>query len=43
VKRILAGVPVDTAVSRDALADPGGFDEFLVVAREALGVDDPPD
>jgi acetoacetyl-CoA synthetase len=43
VKRILAGVPVETAVSRDALADPGGFDEFLVVAREALGVDEPPD
>ncbi len=33
VKRILAGADVDTSVSRDALADPAGFDSFLVVAR----------
>ncbi len=37
VKRILAGADVDTAVSRDALADPAGFDAFLEVARSALG------
>jgi acetoacetyl-CoA synthetase len=36
VKRILAGAPVDTAVSRDALADPAGFDQFVQVARDAL-------
>ncbi len=36
VKRILAGADVDTAVSRDALADPEGFDAFLEVARDAL-------
>ncbi|MEO5831973.1 MAG: acetoacetate--CoA ligase [Nakamurella sp.] len=33
VKRILAGADVDTAVSRDALADPAGFDAFLAIAR----------
>ena len=38
VKRILAGMPVEVAVSRDALADPAGFDAFLVIAREALGI-----
>ncbi len=37
VKRILAGADVETAVSRDALADPAGFDAFLEVARSALG------
>jgi acetoacetyl-CoA synthetase len=36
IKRILAGTPVDQAVSRDALADPDGFDHFLRVAREVL-------
>ena len=36
VKRILAGAPVETAVSRDALADPAAFDGFLQVAGEAL-------
>ncbi len=36
VKRILAGAAVDTAVSRDALADPAGFDAFLDAARSAL-------
>ncbi len=39
VKRILAGVAVDAAVSRDALADPEGFDAFLDAARQALGLD----
>src|SRR6185312_11416275 len=38
VKRILAGASVDLAVSRDALADPAGFDAFLARAREALGI-----
>ena len=38
VKRILAGVAVDVAVSRDALADPDGFEEFLDAARRALGL-----
>ncbi|MGS0683707.1 acetoacetate--CoA ligase [Nakamurella sp. GG22] len=37
VKRILAGADVESAVSRDALADPDGFDAFLDVARAALG------
>jgi acetoacetyl-CoA synthetase len=37
VKRILAGADVETAVSRDALADPAGFDAFLETARGALG------
>ena len=36
VKRILAGADVESAVSRDALADPAGFDAFLDVARSAL-------
>ncbi len=36
VKRILAGADVETAVSRDALADPAGFDAFLEVARSAV-------
>jgi acetoacetyl-CoA synthetase len=35
VKRILAGVPVDRAISRDALADPAGFDAFLEAAAAA--------
>ena len=33
VKRILAGAP-DAAISRDALADPAGFDAFLQVVRQ---------
>lgn len=37
VKRILAGSPVEEAVSRDALADPAGFDAFVQSARDALG------
>ncbi|HEY4991765.1 MAG TPA: hypothetical protein VII33_06735, partial [Nakamurella sp.] len=36
VKRILAGADVESAVSRDALADPDGFDGFLTAARDAL-------
>ena len=35
VKRILGGMAVDAAVSRDALADPAGFDEFIRVAQES--------
>ena len=34
VKRILAGVAPDAAISRDALADPAGFDTFLQVVRQ---------
>ncbi|WP_111766778.1 acetoacetate--CoA ligase [Nakamurella deserti] len=37
VKRILAGADVAGAVSRDALADPAGFDAFLAAARQAHG------
>jgi len=37
VKRILAGSPIDEAVSRDALADPPGFDAFVQSARNAVG------
>ena len=36
VKRILGGASVESAVSRDSLADPAGFDAFLQAAREAL-------
>jgi acetoacetyl-CoA synthetase len=36
VKRILGGAPVESAVSRDSLADPAGFDAFLQAARDAL-------
>ena len=36
VKRILGGTPVEHAVSRDALTDPTGFDQFIQVARDAL-------
>jgi acetoacetyl-CoA synthetase len=35
VKRILGGTAVDKAVSRDALADPEGFDAFLRAASAA--------
>jgi acetoacetyl-CoA synthetase len=35
VKRILSGMPVDRAISRDALADPAGFDAFLEAATAA--------
>ena len=36
VKRILAGTPPSQAISRDALADPDGFDAFLQLARGAV-------
>jgi acetoacetyl-CoA synthetase len=36
VKRILGGMAVDAAVSRDALADPDEFDEFLRVAAGSV-------
>lgn len=36
VKRILAGTPVEKAISRDVLADPDGFDAFLTAASSAL-------
>lgn len=36
VKRILAGAEVAAVVSRDALADPDGFDAFLVAARAGV-------
>ena len=36
VKRILGGMAVDAAVSRDALADPAAFDEFLQVAAGSV-------
>ncbi len=35
VKRILTGVPIERAISRDALADPAGFDAFLEAATAA--------
>ncbi len=35
VKRILGGMAVDRAVSRDALADPAGFEAFLRAASAA--------
>ena len=41
VKRILSGTPIDVALSRDALADPAGFDAFLALAWDALGVEAP--
>lgn len=39
VKRILAGAEVSAVISRDALADPVAFDEFLIAAR--VGVPGP--
>jgi acetoacetyl-CoA synthetase len=36
VKRILGGMAVDAAVSRDALADPAGFDDFIRVASQSV-------
>lgn len=32
VKRLLAGADPDTVISRDALADPEGFDQFVILA-----------
>lgn len=34
VKRILSGVPVEKAVSLDAVDDPGALDFFVALARE---------
>jgi acetoacetyl-CoA synthetase len=39
VKRILGGASVADAVSRDALADPDGFDAFIRVATQSVGTD----
>jgi acetoacetyl-CoA synthetase len=36
VKRILTGTPINTAISRDSLADPAGFDAFLAVALAVI-------
>ncbi|MGI8416822.1 MAG: acetoacetate--CoA ligase [Nakamurella sp.] len=36
VKRMLAGTPVEEALSKDALADPAGLDAFLAAARAGL-------
>jgi acetoacetyl-CoA synthetase len=36
VKRILAGMPVDTAVSADALANPASLDYFEQLARQKV-------
>ena len=36
VKRILGGTAVEQAISKDALTDPTGFDEFIRVAKNAL-------
>ena len=36
VKRILAGAAPEEVISRDALADPDGLDDFLTLARAAL-------
>ncbi len=37
VKRILLGMPVDDAASRDALADPGALEPFEALARKRRG------
>ena len=37
VKRILTGTPIEKAISRDALADPAGFETFIDIARKATG------
>lgn len=36
VKRILGGAEVDAVISRDALADPDGFADFLAAARAGV-------
>jgi acetoacetyl-CoA synthetase len=33
VKKILAGVPVDKAISQDALRDPTALDPFIAMAK----------
>ncbi|MGV1009338.1 MAG: acetoacetate--CoA ligase [Dermatophilaceae bacterium] len=35
VKKILSGIPVDKAVARDSLADPGSLEPFVVLAGAA--------
>ena len=35
VKQILAGVPIERAVRRDAMANPGSLDAFAAFSREA--------
>ena len=35
VKRILAGTPVDEAISRDAMSNPGSLDYFVALARSS--------
>jgi acetoacetyl-CoA synthetase len=37
IKRILTGTPPEQAISRDALADPTGFDAFLRLAHQEPG------
>jgi len=38
VTRILAGAAPDEVISRDALADPAGFDDFLrILVEDSLG------
>ena len=41
VKQILAGVPVDQAVRRDAMANPGSLDAFVSLSRETGSSDEP--
>jgi acetoacetyl-CoA synthetase len=35
VKKILSGIPVDKAVARDSLADPGSLEPFVALAAPA--------
>jgi acetoacetyl-CoA synthetase len=37
VKRILAGADPEAVISRDALADPDGFDRFLLATVHSAG------
>jgi acetoacetyl-CoA synthetase len=41
VKQILAGVPVDRAVRRDAMANPGSLEPFVSLSREISRARDP--
>jgi acetoacetyl-CoA synthetase len=41
VKRILSGMSVQRALSRESLADPAGLDRFLAAARAALAAPQP--
>ena len=40
VKKILAGMPVDRAISRDALRDPAALDPFVAMALREVGTPD---